>query len=134
MTTFYCPACWAEIVEGAAACPRCSADVRGVLDGRSYVAKLVAALSHPEPTTPIRAAKTLGELKAAEAVGPLLDLARRPPDPFIQAAAVEALGRIGAAEARPVLADLAEHGPFLARIEATAALARMAQEEEGKCS
>lgn len=131
MVTFYCPACWAETPEGAATCPCCSADVQGVTDSRSYTAKLVAALSHPEPTTPVRAAKILGELRAAEAVGPLLDLVRQTRDPYTQAAAAEALGRIGAAESWPVLAELAENGPILARRQARIALSRMKPAEGG---
>ncbi len=121
MITFYCPACWAEIAEGERVCPACGA-VREVLEQRSYTQKLIAALSHPEPQTPIRAAWLLGKFGAAEAVEPLLALVRYPPDPYIQAAAVEALGRIGGPGVRDILQDLVATGPVLARGSARAAL------------
>jgi HEAT repeat protein len=122
MITFFCPSCWGDVNEADRVCPHCGVDIRGVLDQRDYVAKLIAALSHPEPTTPVRAAWILGKLRAKSAVGPLLALVQGDADVFAKAAAVEALGRIGDASARMVLAELAEKGPVLLRGKATEAL------------
>jgi HEAT repeat protein len=122
MITFFCPNCWKEVNEADKVCPHCGVDIPGVLDQRDYVAKLIAALSHPEPTTPVRAAWILGKLRAKSAVRPLLALVRGNADLFLKAAAVEALGQIGDASARQVLVELAEKGPVLLRAKATEAL------------
>jgi HEAT repeat protein len=122
---FYCPACWSEIDERDMTCRDCGADIIA-LDRRSYEEKLIAALSHQEPTVPLRAAWLLGRLQVREAVPALVALARRAPDPYIQAAAVEALGQIGDPSVRPMLADLAEHGPVLVRGKAHEGLRRLA--------
>jgi HEAT repeat protein len=122
MITFFCPSCWGEVDEAERVCPRCGVDIPSVLDQRDYVAKLIAALSHPEPTTPVRAAWILGKLCAKSAVGPLLALVQGNTDQFVKAAAVEALGQIGDVSARMVLSELAENGTFLLRSKATEAL------------
>jgi len=93
------------VSENATACPSCGAGIIGASASRDYVAKLMAALSHPEPTTPIRAATILGRLAPAEAVAPLLHVLRGPADAYIKSAAAETLGEIGAQEAREVLAE-----------------------------
>jgi HEAT repeat protein len=102
-------------------------DVSEVLERRDYVAKLIAALSHSEPTTPIRAAGILGKLKVRAATGPLLELLQGNADPYIKAAAVEALGAIGDPAVRGMLAELAESGPVLLRRRAEEALGRLAE-------
>jgi HEAT repeat protein len=122
MITFFCPSCWGEVDEAERVCPHCGVDIPSVLDQRDYVAKLIAALSHPEPTTPVRAAWILGKLRAKSAVGSLLALVRGNADLFLKAAAVEALGQISDEGARTMLAELAEQGPFLLRNKATEAL------------
>jgi HEAT repeat protein len=97
-------------------------DIQNVLDQRDYVAKLIAALTHPEASTPIRAAWILGRLRASAAVGPLVTLLEGDADVFIKMAAVEALGQIGDPSARPLLAELAERGPVVLRNKAVQAL------------
>lgn len=122
MITFFCPSCWGEVNDAERVCPHCGVDIPGLLDQRDYVAKLIAALSHPEPTTPIRAAWILGKLRAKSAVVPLLTLLQGDADLFVKAAAVEALGQIGDTSARMVLAELAKEGPVLLRGKASEAL------------
>jgi HEAT repeat protein len=106
-------------------CPGCGADIPAVLDQRSYVDKLIAALSHPEPSTPIRAAWILGKLRTKAAVVPLLELLRGKSDLYTKAAAIEALGQIGEPSVRPTLAELAEGGPPTLRRIAEEALDRL---------
>ena len=125
MITFYCPACWSEVSEKARVCPACGADIGELSANRDYIEKLIAALAHPEPTTPIRAAAILGRLKAHQAVEPLVNVLRGPADPYLKTAAAEALGAIGAGEAREALTELATAGPAVARRAAANALAQL---------
>jgi HEAT repeat protein len=125
MITFYCPACWIEVIEAVTTCPSCGADIVAVTANRNYVTKLIAALSHPEPTTPIRAAAILGQLKAADAIKPLLSLLRSEADPYIKAAAAEALGEIGGSQAYDDLIRQAISGPAVVRRAAAQALSRL---------
>ncbi len=122
MTTFYCPSCWGEVTMKDESCPHCRVQIATMLDQRDYVAKLIAALSHPEPTTPIRAAWILGRLRAEQAVTPLLEVLRGTADQYIKAAAVEALGQIGGPHVQATLRELAEHGPILLRRKAQEAI------------
>ena len=94
MTTQYCYNCWTVLNPEEKLCPRCGADQSDV-DEQSYVEKLIRALRHPEPETPVRAAYILGQMKAHEAVPFLLDLGRLSEDIYIAAAAIDALGEIG---------------------------------------
>jgi HEAT repeat protein len=125
MITFFCPSCWGQVNEADKVCPHCGADIPGVQDQRDYVAKLIAALSHPEPTTPVRAAWILGQLRAKAAAGPLLAILRGDADLFVKAAAIEALGQIGDVSARTVLTELAESGGIVLRGKAAEALRRL---------
>jgi len=61
MSTFYCTNCWAEVPESAATCPRCGDDIAARQTRADFVDKLIAALRHCEPMTPVRAAWILGE-------------------------------------------------------------------------
>jgi HEAT repeat protein len=128
MATYYCPRCWHEVKEDERACPHCGADIVSIQSGRDYVAKLVAALSHTEPTTPRRAAWLLGKLRAREAVDALLDILRGKADPYIKESAVDALGQIGDPRAAPALAELAQGRPVLLRGPAEEALKRLARQ------
>ena len=90
---FFCTSCWSEIAENAEKCPNCGV-VQEQLSGESYIKKLIRALHHPEPSTPIRASMILGELKAQEAIPDLLELITKSNDPFIIAAAIKAIGNL----------------------------------------
>lgn len=125
MTTFYCPLCWREIAQSTTHCPGCQADIEAVLTQWDYVEKLIAALKHPEPTTPIRAAWILGERKEQRAVEPLSRLVLESRDPFIAEAAVEALGKIGDPRCVPALRFALAQGVLRVKEKAKIALARI---------
>jgi len=91
---FFCTQCWQEIGEAAASCSHCGAN-QEQLGQEPFVRKLIRALHHPEPETPVRAAYVLGELKATEAVQALKRVIVDSKDPFLRAAAIRALGKIG---------------------------------------
>jgi HEAT repeat protein len=91
--TYYCTNCWKEIDKGASVCPACGSH-QEQLGQESFVQKLIRALQHPEPETPIRAAYVLGELKATEAIPELKKASTEATDPFVRAAAIRALGAI----------------------------------------
>jgi HEAT repeat protein len=102
--TYYCTNCWKEIKKEQAVCPHCHAE-QEQLGRETFVQKLIRALHHPEPETPIRAAYVLGELKATDAVQQLTDVLRSSPYPYIAAACAEALGKIGGTFAVMALSD-----------------------------
>lgn len=133
--TFYCPKCWSEVAAEVASCPSCGALIQQVLAEQDYVDKLIAALKHPEPTTPIRAAWILGERKERRAVEPLSRLVHECRDPFIVEAAVEALGKIGDPRCVPALRIALAQGALRvrekARIALTQILHRRAELREG---
>jgi len=122
----YCVRCWRELPRGAVVCPRCGADVEALSRDRTYVDKLIAALEHPEPETPVRAAWLLGQLRATDALAALIRVVERTSDPYLAEAAVEALGRIGDVTARPVLERAARQGALRVRQAAERALGRLA--------
>ena len=103
---WYCPGCWRDFGEDLARCPHCGLDIRAFWDSKDYVDKLILALNHPEPTTPVRAAELLGRVRAARAVDPLISLVRASGDVFVVRAAIHALGAIGTSAARELLETL----------------------------
>jgi HEAT repeat protein len=115
----YCRVCWAENGSAAQRCASCGA----VLEpAESYDAALVAALTHPEPTTPVRAAWILGTRRSAMAVESLRTVLRRSSDPYLLEAACTALYQIGAVAAEPELLATLRSGPLIVRHAAAAAL------------
>ena len=124
MTTYYCSSCWRELPTEALGqhCAWCGAPTDAPGD---YVDKLIRALQHPEPSTPVRAATILGRLRDRRAVGPLLAVLRTTHDGFLLAAAARALGQIGDPTAAPTLVDLLQRGPLPARLAAVEALQRV---------
>ncbi len=124
--TFYCTSCWAEVGESATICPKCGDDIAARQARANYVEKLIAALEHPEPTTPIRAAWILSERRERTAVEPLCRLVRDSADAFIVEAAVEALGKIGDRRALAVLESATQHPSPRVRQKAAQALAAVA--------
>jgi HEAT repeat protein len=101
--TFYCTNCWREVGQTATVCPHCGDDIAARQARADYADKLIAALHHPEPSTPIRAAWILGQRRERKAVAPLCELARESKDAFIAEGAINALGDIGDAQARETL-------------------------------
>jgi len=107
---FFCTRCWQEIGEETASCPHCGAN-QEQLGQESFVRKLIRALHHPEPETPVRAAYVLGELKAKEAVPELKQVIGNSKDPFLRAAAIRALGKIGGVTFSELTAALSNSEP-----------------------
>jgi len=91
--------CWKAIKNGEMVCPHCHAD-QEKLTQETYVRRLMRALHHIEPETPIRAAFVPGELKPQIAVPELIRLLHRSADPCIAAACAQALGTIGGTGSR----------------------------------
>ena len=106
---YFCINCWNEIKKDVAICTHCGADQTS-LTKETFVEKLIRALHHPEPETPIRAAFVLGNLRAQEAVPALVRLLHESPDPYIAAACAEALGRVGGTDALSALRHIFEIG------------------------
>jgi enolase len=119
---YYCPGCWHDFAEDLDRCPRCGLDLRAWPD-TDFVDKVIRALTHPEPETPIRAAWILGERRETRAVPALAALLRRTKDVYVATAAVQALGKIGTDEARAGLATAAEHPAMMVRDEVRSILA-----------
>jgi HEAT repeat protein len=99
MTTFFCPRCWVTLAEERPKCPACGCDVAAYLAGKTYTQRLIEALSHPEPETPVRVAYILGLRGDREAVPALVATASRTPDVYLAMACLDALARIGGREA-----------------------------------
>ncbi len=125
---WYCPGCWRDFGEDLARCPHCGLDIHAFWDSKDYVEKLILALNHPEPTTPVRAAELLGRVRAAPAVGPLARLVRENADVFVVRAAIRALGAISTPAARQCLETLCSSPAEWIRSEAAANLARAVPE------
>jgi HEAT repeat protein len=125
VTIFYCVECWREMPPEATTCPACGADVERLSSERSYIQKLIAALKHPEPETPVRAAWLLGQVRATEAVPALMRVVQESPDPYLVEAAVEALGQIGDPACRATLVWAAREGAVRVRRAAAEALRRL---------
>jgi HEAT repeat protein len=124
---YYCPRCWRDFSEDVTRCPQCSIDIAEFLKGKDYVEKLIIALGHPEPKTPIRAAWTLGKLGDERAVEPLIGLIEKTEDVYTACAAVTALARLGTARARRFLRGIAfSHPAAMVRDTATQGLVNLA--------
>ncbi len=109
MVRFFCPGCWRDFNEDISPCPYCGLDIRAFWDSRDYIEKLILALDHPEPRTPIRAAWLLGKLGERRAVQPLIELFKRTKDVYIAQAVVKALCKIDDTVARQFLNTLTTH-------------------------
>jgi predicted amidophosphoribosyltransferase len=118
MTTFYCPSCWAEVLESATVCPHCHAEISERISEADYADKLIAALRHKEPMTPVRAAWILGERHEQKAVPVLAKIVKKAKDAFLVESAVEALGKIGGNTASDVVRGAARHSSLRVRVKA----------------
>ena len=114
---FYCTNCWNEIQKDTQICPNCGANQKA-LGKESFTDKLINALNHPEPSTPIRAANILGNLKSKEAIPFLINKLEKEKDPFIIKALVDALLKIDASNTKKlILKLLAENPPVTVKRE-----------------
>lgn len=126
MTTFYCPSCWAEIPESATVCPHCHTEISERISQADYADKLIAALRHKEPMTPVRAAWILGERREQKAVPALAKIVRKGKDAFLVESAVEALGKIGGNAASEAVRAAAHHSSLRVRVKARDVLMQLA--------
>lgn len=123
---YFCPNCWKEIDKDAVVCPYCKADIRAI-DRKDYISKLIHALNHPEPETPIRAAEILGNLKVKEAIPELTNLVENNNDLYIKEAGVKALSDIGDKSIIPILKKWSlQNQPLIVRIVLEDALQKLA--------
>lgn len=109
MVRFFCPGCWCDFSKDISPCPHCGLDIRAFWSGKDWIEKLILALEHPEPRTPIRAAWLLGEIGDTRAVPPLIDLFNRTKDIYIAQAAAQALTQMDDPAAQRFLRTLTEH-------------------------
>ena len=123
----YCTRCWKDNPAGSKVCSRCGATLEA--DNTAFVTKLIRALSHPEPMTVERAAWILGEMKASEAVAPLIHLLETSRDMGALEKAVEALGKIGDERAVKLLSQMIVSSYLTVRFQAVKALRRIGGEQ-----
>ena len=128
MTTFYCPNCWHEVSEQATICPHCHADISERISQANYTDKLIAALRHKEPTTPVRAAWILGERHEEKAVPALAKIVKKARDAFVVESAVEALGKIGGSAATTAVRTATQHSSLRVRVKAREVLRQIESE------
>lgn len=88
--TYYCINCWHEIKKDTVVCPHCGFDQKETRN-ISFTEKLIKALKHPEPETPIRVAAIIGKLKLTEAIPYILLRLKTETDPFIIKSLVESI-------------------------------------------
>ncbi len=120
---FYCPNCWSELAYGQQVCARCQQEVSS-WDEKTFTAKLLQSLSHPEPMTQMRAVYLLGEKKAAQSVGALADVFRRTANPFLKSEVIEAVAKIGTESACSLLIEAFQDPSFIVRGEAVKGLGK----------
>jgi HEAT repeat protein len=128
MTTFFCPSCWREFPESTTTCPHCHANITGRLWQANYVEKLITALDHKEPTTPVRAAWILGERREKKAVSALARVVHKASDAFLVESAVEALGKIGGRTALASVRAATRHSSLRVRVKAREMLMKIINE------
>jgi HEAT repeat protein len=81
----------------------------GDIGDPAAIEPLIRLLSVRAFQTRAQAAKSLGQLRATEAVPALLECVERGPEDVMRAWAIDALGRIGSPEAVPKLVELLSH-------------------------
>ena len=87
---YYCSNCWNEINKDLEICPYCG-NSQSLLNQEPFEKKLIRALTHPEPTTVVRAIKILGELESKNALPDLFEIIKTQNDPFIVSEAVKSI-------------------------------------------
>ncbi len=132
MTTFYCPNCWAEVSETATTCPHCHTNISERLSRANYSDKLIAALRHKEPMTPVRAAWILGERGEQNAVPALIKILRKRKDAFLAENAAEALGKIGGSAATTAVRAATQHSSLRVRVKAREVLKALQSKGSGR--
>lgn len=131
--TFFCPNCWKQMAEDQLVCSRCSANISN-WETKTFAAKLLQALSPPEPQTQMRAVYLLGETKDASALDALGQVYRTSHDPFLQGEVIKAVSKIGGDFAVPLLIEALEHSSFIVRCESRTALLKYSERDIAKCA
>jgi hypothetical protein len=124
MVRFFCPRCWEDFAEDMSVCPSCDLRIYEFWESLDYVEKLIVALNHPEPSTPVRAAHLLGRLGDQRAVPALIRTVESTRDVYLARASIRALGELGSPEAIQFLQSLTAHPARLLREEAEIVLTR----------
>ncbi len=124
MVRFFCPGCWKDFTQDLVLCPSCGLNIHEFRDSRDRVEKLILALHHPVPSTPVRAAWLLGKTEDPRAVKALVKLFQETHDVYIAKAVVKALGETRASEAVAFLKTLTTHPAATIRREVERILAR----------
>lgn len=119
----YCTKCWKDNPANNKACFHCGARLE--VEENTYTSKLIHALSHPESLTVQRAAWILGEIKALEAVEPLIKLSQLSKEMGILESVAEAIGKIGNERAVDILSHLMTSSYITVRLKAIEALGRI---------
>lgn len=119
--TFFCPNCWKKMAEEQLVCSQCRASISN-WETKTFAAKLLQALSHPEPQTQMRAVYLLGETKNASALDALAQLFRTSRDPFLQAEVIKGVNKIGGNFVIPLLIEALKHSSFIVQRESRTAL------------
>jgi HEAT repeat protein len=126
---FYCPNCWAEVAERATICPHCHTDICEQISKSDYTDKLISALRHKEPMTPVRAAWVLGERRERRAAPALTKIVKKAKDAFLVESAVEALGKIGGEAATTAVRTATQHSSLRVRVKAREVLQQLESEK-----
>jgi HEAT repeat protein len=132
MTTL-CPACWRVVPHDALRCSHCGADI-GRLHERDFRDKLLAALSHPNADTVIRAAVALAARHDPEASRAIeTAMARFANEPHVLAGLLNALILVGDDDARRIAQGALGHRSVIVRRAAAAALEHMDHQSGVTC-
>jgi HEAT repeat protein len=109
---YYCTNCWSEIDKSVLICPFCNAN-QNESGNENYITKLIRALDHPEPSTPIRVAGILAQLKEKKAIPYLVKRLKIEKDPYIIEAFVNALVKIDLDKAKLVINKILSDSPVV---------------------
>jgi HEAT repeat protein len=112
---FFCLSCWTDFGREFAICPQCGLDAAAFYRDKDFTDKLILALEHPEPSTPIRAAWLLGKRREQRAVDALIHVVRQSNDIYLVRAAAEALIKIGGGKAFAFIQTMTVHPDFIVR-------------------
>ncbi len=134
MTTL-CSACWRVVSNDARACSHCGAEISH-LHERDFRDKLLAALSHPDRDTVIRAAVALAACHEAEASQAIEAAIRRfPNEPHVLTGLLNALMFVADDEARRIVREALGHRSFIVRRAAAQVLEHMGRRDgESTCA
>ena len=114
---YYCPKCFSDFSEDEHICPVCGLDIHAFYDPKDYIDKLILALKHPEPSTPVRAAWLLGKIGEERAVEMLIECFKDTDDLYLVEAVANALGEFGGKQAIGFLESQRDHPAFMVRKE-----------------